>query len=525
MTHSVKKASIMALLSFILAGCDSSENASGKTVQPPLLQAGHTTTSSITLQELDEGVCDQVLFENRNPGYTGAGYINTPNSIAARVSWRVYSENGGQYSLSLHYANGSDTARSGILSVQQTSTHQTPVPLPPTGGWQQWANVSLPVMLEAGENTLTLKATSDSGLANIDSLSIEGQSVAAGKCPETDPTAHRPAPTDYNYLAKAPIGWVNEEGGVSGGGQLNPVVVSNMDDLRQLASDPEPRVIHVEGRLTGTLSVGSNKTIVGRHGAQISSASTALKLENAQNVIIQNLILKGTHSHNKPNTIIHNSKNIWMDHNTFIDGSPDLLLVSGTSDFITVSWNLFQHSRHGHEHMGVNIGASDQDLSSRGHLRVTLHHNLYASMINERMPRVRFGQVHSFNNLMIADDDPLTRSYYALRAGVDANIRSERNVFKNFNGPSWWWTSEKLGAKTATVFNYARGNDYSILESIDDICIPECVLGPIDIKEHGGVTGKAGFYSKGEAFIPPYLYSLEETKGLEKRIIDQVGAR
>jgi pectate lyase len=250
-----------------------------------------------------------------------------------------------------------------------------------------------------------------------------------------------------------------------------------------------------------------------------------LRLTGARNVIIKNLKLVGVHKPNQPNTVLQDVKNVWLDHNSFIDGSADLLVVAGTSDFVTLSWNVFRQTVFGHNHMGVNIGASDKDTTSRGHLRVTLHHNFYAKMINERMPRVRFGQVHTFNNLCLAGIDAQSRSYYAVRPGVEANIRSERNIYQDFIGPSWWWTSEKLGAETSTVFNYARGNENSVLESIEDVASPEAVIGPIAIKEHEGVTGQAGFYSNGKAFVPPYTYTADPTDGLEEKIRAGAGAR
>jgi hypothetical protein len=51
------------------------------------------------------------------------------------------------------------------------------------------------------------------------------------------------------------------------------------------------------------------------------------------------------------------------------------------------------------------------------------------------------------------------------------------------------------------------------------------VKGPIAIKEHEGVTGQAGFYGNGKAFVPPYAYAAEPTDGLEEKIRAGAGAR
>ena len=75
------------------------------------------------------------------------------------------------------------------------------------------------------------------------------------------------------------------------------------------------------------------------------------------------------------------------------------------------------------------------------------------------------------------------------------------------------------------MFNYARGNANSVLESIEDVAIPAAVRGPIAIKEHEGVTGQAGFYGNGKAFVPPYAYTADPIDGLEEKIRAGAGAR
>lgn len=319
------------------------------------------------------------------------------------------------------------------------------------------------------------------------------------------------------------IGWATQGTGTKGGGDLAPVVVTTIQQLNTEAAGEAPKVIHVMGQLSGMLTVGSNKTIIGLSGAGISGSSGVVRLTDSKNVIIKNLTIKGTHS--QANTILHNAKNVWIDHNAITDGSSDLLRLTGTSDFVTISWNVFSQTAFGHEHMGVNIGQTDMAIEGIGHMNVTLHHNYYKSLVNERMPRARFGKVHTFNNLCDAGTVSNRRSYYAVRAGVDANVRSERNIYKNFIGPSWWWESEKLGNENSTVFNYARGNANSILQSIEDVCLPDCVMGPVRVQEHEGVSGEGGFYSKGTAFVPPYTYTADVTDGLEAKVVAGAGPK
>lgn len=481
--------------------------------------------SSITLEELEPGVCRPVMFEAGSNGQTGAGYINTPNDIAARVNWSILSPTGGTHTITIRYANGGAVARPGNLTVNDHADGRIDLPLERTGAWSQWETVTHDVELNPGTNSLVLRATSTMGLPNIDSLTVTGAGPSPGDCGHPVPARAAGAASDLTHLQATPVGWVSQNGGVTGGGSVAAVTVTSMEELLAHAAGIEPKVIHVSGRLNGTLAVGSNKTIIGLSGAEIVGSTQALHLSGARNVIIRNLTLTGVRERNQPNTILHDVENVWLDHNAFVDGRPDLVLLSGTSSYVTLSWNVFRFSIFAHEHAGVNIGASDSAVESVGRMKTTLHHNHFADLVNERMPRVRFGQVHTFNNLADAGSDELTRSYYAVRPGFDANIRSERNIYANFTGPSWYWTSEKLGAPTSTVFNFARGNANSIIQSVEDVCIPDCVVGPIAINEHEGVTGVAGFYSNGQAFVPPYSYTAEPTEGLAARIRAGAGPR
>jgi pectate lyase len=45
------------------------------------------------------------------------------------------------------------------------------------------------------------------------------------------------------------------------------------------------------------------------------------------------------------------------------------------------------------------VGHSDNNASEdAGRLHVTFHHNWWGQLVHERMPRVRFGRVHVYNN-------------------------------------------------------------------------------------------------------------------------------
>jgi pectate lyase len=135
---------------------------------------------------------------------------------------------------------------------------------------------------------------------------------------------------------------------------------------------------------------------------------------------------------------VRNATHVWIDHNTFRDrltrddrlpvyfgrlyqvhdGHVD---VTNESDFVTVSWNRFLD----HDKMML-IGSSDGATADRNKLRVTLHHN-FVSGIGQRAPRVRFGQVHVYNNFYKVQHLP---NYgYSWGVGRESRIYAENNFF------------------------------------------------------------------------------------------------
>ncbi|GAB3443251.1 pectate lyase family protein [Actinophytocola sediminis] len=199
------------------------------------------------------------------------------------------------------------------------------------------------------------------------------------------------------------------------------------------------------------LKVGSDTTIVGL-GRDAVLSGMNLHVDQADNVIIRNLTFvdaadcfpqwdptdgaSGEWNSLYDNVSVTGSTHVWADHNTFTDGdNPDsaqpryfgrpyqvhdgqLDLTNG-ADLITVSWNEFT----GHDKTML-IGSTNNPATDRGRLNVTVHHNLFDTTL-QRLPRVRFGQVHVYNNYYRLQDDLV----YALGVGVESRIFAEANVF------------------------------------------------------------------------------------------------
>jgi pectate lyase len=61
---------------------------------------------------------------------------------------------------------------------------------------------------------------------------------------------------------------------------------------------------------------------------------------------------------------------------------------------------------------------------------VTFHHNWWAELVHERMPRVRFGRVHAYNNYYHSPGNN-----YCLRAALECEVLMEANYFHDVDQP------------------------------------------------------------------------------------------
>ncbi|WP_406215037.1 polysaccharide lyase family 1 protein [Streptomyces canus] len=201
-------------------------------------------------------------------------------------------------------------------------------------------------------------------------------------------------------------------------------------------------------------NVPANTTIIGV-GKNAGFKGASLQIKTVDNVIVRNLTFespidcfpqwdptdgdKGNWNSEYDTAVVYGSTHVWLDHNTFTDGShPDsaaptyfgmlyqqhdgeLDIVRG-ANYVTASWNVFtEHDKT------ILIGNSDSESTAagdRGKLKVTFHHNLFSDLV-ERAPRVRFGQVDSYNNHFVANDDYA----YSFGIGKESQLVAEHNAF------------------------------------------------------------------------------------------------
>jgi len=136
---------------------------------------------------------------------------------------------------------------------------------------------------------------------------------------------------------------------------------------------------------------------------------------------------------------LDDTSRVWVDHCEFTDGpdfdgtNPDkskykmydgLLDIKNGSDYVTLSYNKFDN-----HNKAMLIGATD---SVETGYRITFVHN-FITYVQQRMPRVRNGQVHVLNNYYAGPQKAdYTEEYYfsyTIGLGYNSQIYSERNSF------------------------------------------------------------------------------------------------
>lgn len=301
------------------------------------------------------------------------------------------------------------------------------------------------------------------------------------------------------------LGWAAVAGdGVqtTTGGAGGPVVeIRSAADMVTHGEDNAAKVLRIMNDISGEFDLGSNKTVEGAtNDITITGSLGVVGKANAylSNVIVRNLKINGTASE-EDGMDIRYSHHVWVDHCEFFDGPDGNLDVVYESSYVTVSWTKFYYTANYHpaegeteavDHRFSNlVGNGNGMTGDRGRLRVTFHHNWWAEGVIERMPRVRFGEIHLFNNYYSSSGNN-----YAIGAGVEAKILIENNFFENVNDPHIFYSGER----TAQIV--ANGNHYVNTTGLRD----------------------AG---QGSAFTPLYPYTMEAATAVKATVMANVGPR
>ena len=117
---------------------------------------------------------DPLMIENRHPGYSGIGAVNTDNEPGAWAAVIVYA-NKGMHDMKMRYALGGTSDRPVNVFVNgEMQIENLNFPLLGAGeeGWKTWDYTNLSLDLNGGGDTIKFVATSESGCANLDRLDV-----------------------------------------------------------------------------------------------------------------------------------------------------------------------------------------------------------------------------------------------------------------------------------------------------------------------------------------------------------------
>jgi pectate lyase len=283
------------------------------------------------------------------------------------------------------------------------------------------------------------------------------------------------------YDQNKPIGFAASVTGGEGG---TTVTVENFSQLQDElpANNTDKKIIIVKGTITfdGQLDLRGikNKTIIGFPGTTFENMNedvatseddkkAAIKktgillVYNCENIVIRNITFKSAGAcdfNANDNLCIQGSQNIWVDHCDFQDGVDGNLDIVNGSDNVSVTWCRFRYllNPRGHGYGGSSddhrftslIGNGDSQAGDEGKLNTTFVNCWWDNGCKERMPRVRFGKVHTLNCLYSSDN-----TNYCVGGGYKSNVYIEKCAF----------TSNK--AKTNPWKKYATSSgktDYNV---------------------------------------------------------------
>jgi pectate lyase len=295
----------------------------------------------------------------------------------------------------------------------------------------------------------------------------------------------------------APIGFAAD---TTGGGDVEPVLVSTTDELLNAVKSDDPKVVVIpqgllDVRRTGSdvtqtmacpkpcaddasmltynlladgdtcpvdmvpatrderrIKLGSNTTLVGLYrGALIFGGN--LYVDNAKNVIVRNVALYGVN----PTLIeagdgitIDGGDGVWVDHATFN------LISDGFIDSTTGSQNLtFSWLRNDGANLDACGGGRHPRSNELADTSATIHHTLWEHVDGRAPLSTHAGsRVHLFDNVVGDDVD------YAVGASCQAQVLLEESTFEHVKYP----TAKFACTDGATDYGYidaaGHGNVY-----------------------------------------------------------------
>jgi pectate lyase len=314
-----------------------------------------------------------------------------------------------------------------------------------------------------------------------------------------------------NALAIEADGWASQNGGTTGGTGGTTVTVTDEPNLIKYASSvtPGPYIVQVSGTINinpddgnnNSLQISSNKTIRGIGVNPTLIGSVGFKNRDG-NIIVENLNITNPNAGDQYDgmSLKQDIYNVLVTKCTFYNTGDGAFDITNNSDYVTVSWCKFYYtsSTPDPDHrFPCLVGSSDKQTDDVNNLRVTYHHNWWTTGCKERMPRVRYGQVHVYNNYY----SDLVAGGYCVGVGCGSRIRVESNYFNAVPNP---WANYYTGQTDCSSDGHIGWNTGNIFYN--------CLQPTWATNEYATI------------FTPPYDYMLEDTNDIPAVVQAYAGA-
>jgi len=263
----------------------------------------------------------------------------------------------------------------------------------------------------------------------------------------------------------------------TGGDGGDTAIVKDAMHFKELVETANvPYVVQVSdsidlGSVGGKVRIRSNKTIKGMDPNATVTGELAFK-KGSSNIIIErlNITNPGGYGEGDGISLKEDISNVFVTKCTFYDCDDSCLDITRRSDWITVSWCKFYFTASKNEKSRISlVGSSDSATDDLGKLHITFHHNWFNTLCWQRIPSVRFGRVHIYNNYYSC-----TGNLYGIRSRLQAECLIENNYFDSINDPYCIYVSDpgEIAGKIRASGNVLVNCSGRVDDGDDEIFVP-----------------------------------------------------
>jgi pectate lyase len=234
-----------------------------------------------------------------------------------------------------------------------------------------------------------------------------------------------------------------------GAGGATVTVTNGADFLTYVETVDTPYIIQVSGTIQlseadgGRVRIQSNKTLRGIGENPTVIGSLGFK-NDCSNVIIERLNIscpEGYTSEEDGVSIKERITHVFVTQCTIYDCWDGLLDIARRSDWVTVSWCKFYFTSPNTNNDRVSLVGNTDSSGDEGTLHVTFHHNWFGDNCMQRIPSVRYGRAHIYNNYYNCPGN-----IYCVWSRIQAECLIENNYFKDVYDP---YVNNRDGAPVA----------------------------------------------------------------------------